>query len=254
MNLQNSKQEFVKELFKIGAIKFGDFLLKSGRRSPYYIDLRLLPSYPNVLEHAGDLLGIIINSARNTPDILCGIPSAGLAIANAVSFKFGFPTIYTRKEPAIYKELAEYLHKTEKDCSMVEKPGLQKAVDLIRELGRTKKYGVATYVDGKLESGAKVGIVDDVITTAKSKIEARDLILLESSKRNVTVTVTGVFVIIDREQGGKEALKRQGLDLHSVATIRQAAAWLHDYDLLTDEIYNKIIEYTLSERKAIERQ
>jgi uridine monophosphate synthetase len=255
MNTQSSKHEFAKQLFNIGAVKFGEFTLKSGKKSPFYIDLRVLSSYPEVLKQAGKLLGAIIVSSHNKPDVLCGIPSAGLAIANAISFQYDIPVIYTKKEPIIYKELANHLRQIEKESGVIEKQGLQKAIDAIDALSGMKTHGLARYVDGNLGNGMKVGIVDDLITTAESKLESMELIMLEAQKRNIVAEVVGVYVLLDREQGGKEALREKGLDLYSILTIRETAKLLLEHNLLTDKMHDIIVEYTLAERRnaGIER-
>ena len=249
MSKSLSRQQLFSELFGIGAMKFGEFILKSGKKSPYYVDFRLLSSYPKVLRDVGTLMSELINSASNKPDVLCGIPSTGLAIANAMSLVSEIPTIYPKKEPMIYRDLLAYLRKVQDSSTVEERRGLQKAIDKIEELGGMKTHGLARYIDGDLREGAKIGIVDDLITTADSKLEARELLLLDADRRNIHVTINGVFVLLDREQGGAETLKKEGLELHAIAGIREAAAWLHESKLLSSDLYATITEYTLSERK-----
>jgi len=228
-----AQPELMKILHEIGAIKFGEFTLKSGKKSPYYIDLRILSSYPNVLRRVGKIMGETILSDTEKPDVLCGIPAAGLAIANAISLETNIPTIYTKKEPIIYKELSTYLrdqlHISEEDggFSFEEKTGIEKAIEIIDALSGLKAHGIPRYVDGDFKDGAIIGIVDDLITTAESKLEARDLIQLDARRRNVRVSIVGAYVLLDREQGVREALQKEGLKLHSVATIREAAKWLY---------------------------
>jgi orotate phosphoribosyltransferase len=249
MSTLSDKTAFARSLYNIGAIKFGQFTLKSGKKSPFYIDLRILSSYPRVLQMAGFLLGAVIAKAENKPDVLCGIPFAGLAIANAVSFQYEIPAIYTKKEPVIYKDLVTYLQKIESESTDVQKPGLQKAIEVIDSLSGMKTHGLARYVDGNLEDNAKVAIVDDLITTADSKLESVELIKLEAEKRNIHVCVAGIFVLLDREQGGQEALKKQGLSLHSVFSIREIANLLLKDNLLSKEMHDIIIKYTIEDRK-----
>jgi orotate phosphoribosyltransferase len=251
MNEKESKQELMKQLFKIGAVKFGEFTLKSGKKSPYYIDLRVLSAYPTVLRHVGRLMGEIVFTSPGKPDILCGIPSAGLAIANAMSLEFNVPTVYTKKEPIIYKDLAMHLRKLEESSSTLDKPGLWKAIDIVEALSGMKTHGLPRYVEGDFCDGAKIGIIDDLITTAESKLEARDLILMDAKRRNIAINVVGVYVILDREQGGREALELQGLRLYSIATISETVRWLYEYGILTREMHDTILEYTLSERRLM---
>jgi orotate phosphoribosyltransferase len=247
------KSELMKRLYEIGAIKFGEFTLKSGKKSPYYVDLRILSSYPDVLRQVGKVMGEMILADKERPDVICGIPAAGLAIANAISLEFNIPAIYTKKEPIIYKELAKYLNnllntREEGGFSFDLRPGIEEAIRIIESLSGLKVHGIPRYVDGDFKDGARIGIVDDLITTAESKLEARDLILLDAKRRNINVSVVGVYVLLDREQGGREALEREGLKLRSVATITEAVKWLYELKLLDFERYKTIIDYVAAEK------
>jgi len=262
----------VQHLYEINAIKFGEFILKSGKKSPYYIDLRILSSHPEVLEEVGDSMARMIEELPEKPTRLCGVPMAGLAIANVISLKTRIPACYTRKEPIIYRELAEHLSeklsKKEERLKLAFRApsmedfdtgfregyeyGLKRVLETIEEMSGFKTHGITRYVDGELKDGDKVMIVDDLITTAKSKLEARDLVKLEAKRRNLkNVEVIGVCVLVDREQGGKEALEKEGLPLYSAITIREAARILLDLGKLPQELYSTIIEYTERERKAL---
>lgn len=252
-----SQKELIKVLCEIGAIKFGEFTLKSGKKSPYYIDLRILSSYPNVLKQVGRVMGGIILNDPEKPDVLCGVPYAGLAIANAISLETSIPVIYVRKEPVIYKELSTHLRKQlvipeeEGGFSFDEKTGIEKALDIIDSLSGLKTHGITRYADGEFKSGSRIGIVDDLVTTAESKLEVRDLVLLEANRRELNVNVVGVYVLLDREQGGREFLEKEGVTLHAAATIRQAAEWLQELRVLTPRMYQTILDYTISDRKAM---
>jgi uridine monophosphate synthetase len=254
---ESPKRELMKSLYDIGAIGFGEFTLKSGKRSPYYFDLRTLSSHPTVLREAGKVMAQMILDDVEKPEVLCGVPAAGLAIANAVSFETGIPVIYTRKEPILYRDLALDLsnrikHREEDGgVSLDERLGMERAIAIVDSLSGLKTHGIARYVDGDFENGAKIGIVDDLITTAESKIEARDLVLLEARRREVTVSVSSVYVLLDREQGGREVLQEQDLKLWSVATVREAAKHLFEATILSSDEYESIVNYTIADRKAM---
>jgi len=249
------EKELVRELCGIGAIKFGEFTLKSGKKSPYYIDLRILPSHPNVLKKAGEVIGKLISEDSDKPDSLCGIPAAGLALATAVSLATGLPTFYTKKEPIVYREISKHLSSmlkvSEEDGGPTfdERAGLEEAINVIESLGGLKTHGIPRYVDGEFRDGSRIALIDDLITTAESKLEARDLIKLDAQRRNLNVNIVSAYVLLDREQGGKETLRKEGIELHSVATIREAARWLLETGDLSSQTYEIINSYTLEERK-----
>ncbi len=127
-------EEFVLELEKIGAVKFGNFTLKSGLQSPFYFDLRDMISYPEILDGVAELLAERIKDMDF--DCLTGIPYTALPIASLVSAKLDKPLIYMRKEE--------------------------------------KAYGTGNNVIGKFKKGDKCLVIDDLITTGASKIETAE--------------------------------------------------------------------------------
>jgi uridine monophosphate synthetase len=119
-------------LLDAGCVKFGQFTLKSGLKSPIYIDLRQLASYPRLLALVAQAyLPILRNLAF---DRLAGLPYAALPIATAISLQGGWPMLYPRKE--------------------------------------TKEYGTRAAIEGAFNPGEQVVVIDDLATTGGSKFEA----------------------------------------------------------------------------------
>ncbi len=133
-----TKQEIATELFKIGAIKFGEFTLKSSIKSPYYIQLRHLTSHPELLLKVGKLLGDFIKEKLPNVDRLVGVAYAGIPLVTAVSIASGIPSCYTRKE--------------------------------------VKEYGISNLIEGEIKDGENIVVVDDLITDGQSKLETMEKI------------------------------------------------------------------------------
>ena len=126
------KKELINDLHRIGAVKFGEFTLKSGMISPIYIDLRILISHPEVLEKVADLISEVLDNLEF--DLIAGIPYTALPIASIISIKKKIPMIYPRKE--------------------------------------VKDYGTKRKIEGVYQKGHKCVVIDDLITDGGSKFEA----------------------------------------------------------------------------------
>ena len=124
--------ELARELHRISAIRFGDFVLKDGSHSPFYVDLRVLIGHPGVLRRVARAL---LSCARRIQyDCLAGIPYAGLPLGVAMSLESGRPLVFPRKE--------------------------------------AKSYGTQRQVEGVFTAGDRALVVDDVVTSGGAKLEA----------------------------------------------------------------------------------
>lgn len=129
--LAPEKARLAEDLFHLGCVRLGDFTLKSGAKSPIYIDLRRLIAYPQVMRTVAQAYLRVLNELDY--DHLAGLPYAALPIASAISLLGEQSLIYPRKE--------------------------------------TKDYGTKAAVEGVFEAGDRAVIIDDLITTGGSKLE-----------------------------------------------------------------------------------
>lgn len=118
--IQEIKQELVINLYEIGAIQFGDFELKSGIKSPIYIDLRRIISYPPLLKTLCLLMAEKVPS--DSYDVICGVPYAALPLATALSLHQNKPMIMYRaqvKEHGLKKRF-EGIYNLNEHCLIIE--------------------------------------------------------------------------------------------------------------------------------------
>jgi len=119
-------------LFKNNIIKFGNFTLSSGKKSSYYIDLRLVPSFPHQFRKMiKNLQKLIIEKiGLDNFDSLVSIPTGGLIIGSALAIETVKPLIYVRN--------------------------------------KSKDHGTAKSIEGKILSDMRVMMIDDIATTGTS--------------------------------------------------------------------------------------
>ena len=120
------------ELLSAGCIKFGEFTLKSGLKSPIYIDLRQIITFPKLLQQIADAYLPVLHPLSFVR--LAGLPYAAIPIATAISLAGNYPMIYPRKE--------------------------------------AKSYGTKAEIEGEYQAGETVLVIDDLATTGGSKFEA----------------------------------------------------------------------------------
>ena len=94
--LNQADRSLVDDLTAIRALKFGEFRLKSGVLSPFYVDLRGIIAHPPILQAIALRILEVLRPLRF--DRIAGIPYAGLPIATAVSLAGNLPMLYARKE------------------------------------------------------------------------------------------------------------------------------------------------------------
>lgn len=139
MDKISSREKLILDLFSVNGVKFGEFKLKSGIMSPYYIDLRMLVSYPYLLKLTAEVFWETMRTLYF--DVMVGVPYTAIPIATAISLNENQHMIFIRKEK--------------------------------------KSYGTGKLIEGNYHRGQKAIIVDDVITNGDSKFETIQPVLDE---------------------------------------------------------------------------
>jgi len=138
--------ELSRILVKTGATKFGLFKLSSGKLSPYYIDLRMIPGDPKALETVIEIYETMARSKIGVTsfDRIAGVPTAGIPYASILAYTLSKPFLYVRRE--------------------------------------TKTHGGERRVEGQLFPGERVVLVDDLVTTGKNTLQAAEAIRAEGGQ------------------------------------------------------------------------
>ena len=193
MQTQAKKAEMAKILMKIDALKFGVFKLTSGKASPYYIDLRVVPSFPDAFTQICDFYAETITNEIGLKNFnrIAGVPIAGIPFASQVAYNLKKPFLYVRKG--------------------------------IRRHGRQRR------VEGILVSGDRVLLVDDLVTTGLTLRKAAEAIRAEGG------IVEQAVAFLDREEGGRDKLAKNGIQLHTLLKINEVAKTLYESGALDEE-------------------
>jgi orotate phosphoribosyltransferase len=197
---ETKKMEMAKILHKIDALKFGVFKLTSGKASPYYIDLRVVPSFPDAFRQICDFYAeqITHEIGLKNFDRVAGVPLAGIPFASQIAYNLGKPFLYVRKG--------------------------------IRLHGRKRR------VEGILSSGDRVLLVDDLVTTGLTLNRAAKAVRAEGG------IVKEAIALLDREEGGKEKLEKNGIKLYSLLRMSEVANTLFEIEAIDEESRKTILK------------
>jgi orotate phosphoribosyltransferase len=187
------KEKMANILFKLDAVQFGVYKLSTGKASPYYIDLRVIPSFPDAFREIIDFYAEYI-TRQIDPKIfnrIAAIPVTGVVFASQVAYSLKKPFLYVRTG--------------------------------VKLQGRERR------VEGVLISGDKVLLVDDLVTTGVTLNKAADAVRAEGG------IVTDAVAFLDREEGGKQLLEKNGVKLHALMKISEIARTLYEIGAIDEE-------------------
>ena len=151
------------------ALLEGDFVLRSGRRSSYYLDKYRFETHPDLLRELGERLGARARDVAPQAARLAGPELGAVALTAAASLASGLPFVIVRKEQ--------------------------------------KDYGTARRLEGEFAAGEEVCLVEDVVTSGGAAVEA------VRALREAGLTCRSALCVVDREEGGADALAREAVRL-----------------------------------------
>ncbi|MBA3374509.1 MAG: orotate phosphoribosyltransferase [Actinobacteria bacterium] len=154
------------------ALLEGDFVLRSGKRSSWYLDKYRFETEPEVLRAVGESLAEAVRDFEPDAVRLAGPALGAVALAASASMTSGLPFIIVR--------------------------------------GEAKEYGTANRIEGPFEPGELVCLVEDVVTTGGALAES------VSALRDEGLVVRNAVCVVDREEGGSDALARLGVRLRAL--------------------------------------
>lgn len=202
------KRDLCNIVVRVGALKFGTFTLPSGKLTPYYVDLRLIPSFPDAFKKIANMC---VKMAKNDVGIenferIAGIPTAGIAFSSVLSYLLSKPFLYVRRE--------------------------------FKALGRERR------VEGMLNPGDHILLTDDLIATGGNLATATNALRSEGG------LIKDAVVLIDREEGGEEALARIEVKLHSLVKMSEAARIMYNMEIINKEQLDSILKQTKATAKT----
>jgi orotate phosphoribosyltransferase len=155
----------------------GDFVLRSGRRSKYYLDKYRFETRPDLLRALGDAIAAAVLEHEPEAIRLAGPELGAVALAAAGSLASGLPFLIVRS--------------------------------------KAKEYGTANRIEGVYEEGELVCLVEDVVTAGGAALEAVEAV------RQAGLRVCTAVCVVDREEGGHDALARQAVRLRPLFTASE---------------------------------
>jgi orotate phosphoribosyltransferase len=185
---ENTAHKTAELLLQINAIKLNaqePFTWASGLKSPIYCDNRIVLSYPSIRNFIISELAKPIETLFGKPDVIAGVATGAIGIGSIIADYLGLPFVYVRPEP--------------------------------------KKHGRKNQIEGKLDAHANVVVIEDLISTGKSSLNA-----VKALKEEGQANIKGMMAIFTYGfEESEAAFKKEHLDVYT----------LGNYDILLEEAY-----------------
>ncbi|WP_420578689.1 orotate phosphoribosyltransferase [Ekhidna sp.] len=205
MKIYNPKlaAEVAADLLKIGAIKLSPekpFTWASGWKSPIYCDNRLSLSYPDVRSKIKTALSLAISNSFDGIDVIAGVATAGIPQGALVAEELGLPFIYVRS--------------------------------------KSKGHGLENMIEGKIEEGQKVLLVEDLVSTGGSSLAAAEAL------QEAGAEVVGMVAIFTYGfQVAEENFKEKGVNLIVLSDYHHLLDHAQDERMFENEVLKTLKEW-----------
>ena len=167
-----TREDLARRIAEVALLR-GEFTLRSGRKSNYYLDKYLFETQPDILKELGRMF------AERIPadvDRIAGPELGAIALAAAASMASGKPFVIVRNQK--------------------------------------KGYGSGKLMEGKIEAGETVAVVEDVLTTGGQVLEA------VKSLEGAGAKVAGIYGVLDRQEGARENIESAGYRFDALFTTK----------------------------------
>ena len=200
---KNTAKKTAEVLLHINAIKLSPnapFTWASGWKSPIYCDNRLVLSYPTIRNYIKSELAKNIENLYGKPDVIAGVATGAIGIGAIVADDLGLPFVYVRPE--------------------------------------AKKHGRQNQIEGRLEKGQSVVVVEDLISTGKSSLNAVEAL------KSASVNVKGMAAIFTYGfERSKTNFAEKNIDLHTLSNYEALLEQALDTGFINDKELNVLSQW-----------
>ena len=200
---KNTAKKTAEVLLHINAIKLSPnapFTWASGWKSPIYCDNRLVLSYPTIRNYIKSELAKNIENLYGKPDVIAGVATGAIGIGAIVADDLGLPFVYVRPE--------------------------------------AKKHGRQNQIEGRLEKGQSVVVVEDLVSTGKSSLNAVEAL------KSASVNVKGMAAIFTYGfERSKTNFKEKNIELHTLSNYETLLEQALDTGFINDKELNVLSQW-----------
>ena len=200
---KNTAKKTAEVLLHINAIKLSPnapFTWASGWKSPIYCDNRLVLSYPTIRNYIKSELAKNIENLYGKPDVIAGVATGAIGIGAIVADDLGLPFVYVRPE--------------------------------------AKKHGRQNQIEGRLEKGQSIVVVEDLISTGKSSLNAVEAL------KSASVNVKGMAAIFTYGfERSKTNFAEKNIELHTLSNYEALLEQALDTGFINDKELNVLSQW-----------